>query len=35
MTAEIVGDDEEIDCGDVGFDVGEESDVALLIARSR
>jgi hypothetical protein len=35
VTAEIVGDDEEIARGVVGFDVGQQSDVAFRIARSR
>ncbi len=32
MTAEIVGDDVDIACGVVGFDVDEESDVPFRIA---
>ena len=32
MTAEIVRDDEDVAAGIVGFDVGEQSDIALGIA---
>jgi hypothetical protein len=35
VTAEIVGDDEEIARGVVGFDVGKPRDVAFRIARGR
>ena len=35
MTAQIVGDDENVPCGIVGFDVFEQLDVILGIARSR
>ena len=35
MTAEIVADDEHVTLGIVGFDVGQERDVAFRVARSR
>ena len=35
MTAEIVTDDEEVSLGIVGFDVGEQCNVAFRVARSR
>ena len=34
MTAEIIGDDEEVAFGIVGFDVGQKRDVACRVARS-
>ncbi len=35
MTTEIVGDDEQVAFGVVGFAVGEQGDVAFRVARSR
>ncbi len=32
MTAEIIGDSEDVACGIVGFDVGEQSNVAFGVA---
>ena len=32
MTTEIVGDDEQVACGIVGFDISEQGDIAFRVA---